>query len=64
MEEIKRLIQGNEKLVLSKEALDLLVFYNDVTSRVLSIRAVSCSKGTAVPRALAYFLKTTRCAFN
>ena len=31
MEEIKRLIQGNEKLVLSKEALDLLVSYSDVT---------------------------------
>ena len=31
MEEIKRLIQGDEKLVLSKEALDLLVSYNDVT---------------------------------
>ncbi len=30
MEEIKRLIQGNENLVLSKEALDLLVSYNDV----------------------------------
>jgi hypothetical protein len=31
MEEIKRLIQGDEKLVLSKQALDLLVSYNDVT---------------------------------
>ena len=30
MEEIKRLIQGDERLVLSKEALDLLVSYNDV----------------------------------
>ena len=30
MEEIKRLIQGNENLMLSKEALDLLVSYNDV----------------------------------
>ena len=30
MNEIKRLIQGDEKLVLSKEALDLLVSYNDV----------------------------------
>ena len=31
MNEIKRLIQGDEKLVLSKEALDLLVSYSDVT---------------------------------
>ena len=30
MEEIKRLIQGNEKLVLSKQALDLLVSYNNI----------------------------------
>ena len=30
MEEIKRLIQGDEKLVLSKEALDLLVSYNNM----------------------------------
>ena len=30
MEEIKRLIQGDEKLVLSKQALELLVCYNDV----------------------------------
>ena len=30
MEEIKRLIQGDEKLVLSKEALDLLVSYNNI----------------------------------
>ena len=32
MEEIKRLIQGDEKLVLSKEALDLLVSYTEVVS--------------------------------
>ena len=30
MEEIKRLIQGDEKLVLSKQALDLLVSYNNI----------------------------------
>ena len=30
MEEIKRLIQGDEKLVLSKEALDLLVSYDNI----------------------------------
>jgi len=30
MEEIKRLIQGDEKLVLSKQALNLLVSYNNV----------------------------------
>ena len=30
MEEIKRLIQGDDKLVLSKEALDLLVSYDNI----------------------------------
>ena len=39
MEEIKRLIQGNEKLVLSKEALDLLVFYHDVTFEGVKYRS-------------------------
>ena len=30
MEEIKRLIEGSERMVLSKEALDLLVSYNNI----------------------------------
>ena len=39
MEEIKRLIQGDEKLVLSKQALDLLVSYHDVTFEGVKYRS-------------------------
>ena len=39
MEEIKRLIQGSDRMVLSKEALNLLVFYHDVTFEGVKYRS-------------------------
>ena len=40
MEEIKRLIQGSDRMVLSKEALDLLVSYNNIVLE--GVRYKSC----------------------
>ena len=39
MDEIKRLIQGSDRMVLSKEALNLLVFYHDVTFEGVKYRS-------------------------
>ena len=42
-------------MVLSKEALDLLVFYNDVVLEGVKYKSCELLQSTAVPRALAYF---------